>query len=110
MVDMPESVQIIISVIIVVLVYILTLMATGWWTKRVSLRIIKELESKGAVNASTAISLPYAKSKLFNLGYRDYRPKALEALVMHGVVCKTFNDQYYLDKEKISEHQKMAVK
>lgn len=105
---MPESVQIIISIIVVLIVYLLTMIATGWWTRRVAIKIIKELESKGAVNASTAVSLPYAKAKLLNFGYRDYRPKALEGLVMNGIVCKTFNDQFYLDKEKLAENQNVT--
>jgi len=107
---MPESVQIIISIVIVLIVYILTLMGTGWWTSRICRRIIKELEDKGAVNATTAVSLPYAKTTLFKFGYRDYRPKALQSLVMGEVVCQTFNGQYYLNKEKLADNKNMIVK
>lgn len=107
---MPESVQIIISIVIILIVYLLTMLGTGWWTRRICLRIIKELEDKGAINATTAVSLPYAKTTFFKFGYRDYRPKALESLVMSEVVCKTFNGQYYLDKEKMTELKTKAVK
>jgi len=110
MVFMPESVQIVISVVIILIVYILTLIGTGWWTRRVCLRIIKELEAKGAINATTAVSLPYDKSSLFKFGYRDYRPKALESLVMGEVVCRTFKGQYYLNKEKLAEGKNMMTK
>jgi len=110
MVFMPESMQIVISVVIILIVYILTLIGTGWWTRRVCLRIIKELEAKGAINATTAVSLPYDKSSLFKFGYRDYRPKALESLVMGEVVCRTFNGQYYLNKEKLAEGKNMMTK
>jgi hypothetical protein len=107
MVSMPESMQIVISVVIILIVYILTLLGTGWWTKRICLRIIKELEAKGAINATTAVSLPYDKSSFFKVGYRDYRPKALESLVMGEVVCRTLTGQYYLNKEKLAEGKNM---
>lgn len=107
---MPESMQIIISIIIVLLVYILTMIATGWWTRRIALRIIKELDDKGAINATTAINLPYAKTSFFRFGYRDYRPKALESLVMSEVVIKTLNGQYYLNKEKLVDNRNLVSK
>jgi hypothetical protein len=100
---MPESVQIIIGILSVLIVYVLVMLGTGWWTKRICLTIIKELEERGALNASTAVALPYDKSINFKIGYRDYRPKALESLVLSEVVCKTFNGQYYLNKEKLAE-------
>lgn len=107
---MPESMQITISVVIILIAYILTMLGTGWWIKRVCLKIIKELETKGAFNATTAVRLPYAKSTLFKIGYRDYRPKALENLILSEVACKTFSGQYYLNKEKLAERKIMMVK
>jgi hypothetical protein len=99
---MPESIQIIIGILSVLIVYVLVMLGTGWWTKRICRTIIKELEDQGALNASTAVALPYDKSINFKIGYRDYRPKALESLVLSEVVCKTFNGQYYLNKEKLA--------
>jgi hypothetical protein len=96
---MPESMQIIIGILCVLLVYILAMLGTGWWTKRMCLSIIRELEDKGAINATTAVSLPYDKVNYFKIGYRDYRPKALESLVLSEVIIKTFNGQYYLNKK-----------
>jgi len=110
MVSMPESMQVIISVVIILIVYILTMLGTGWWSKRVCLKIIKELETKGAINVTTAVSLPYAKSTFFKIGYRDYRPKALGSLILSKVACKTFSGQYYLNKEKLAEGKTMVVK
>jgi hypothetical protein len=100
---MPESMQIIIGILSVLIVYLLVMLGTGWWTKRICLTIIKELEDREAINASTAVALPYDKAINFKIGYRDYRPKALESLVLSEVVCKTFNGQYYLNKEKLAE-------
>lgn len=107
---MPESMQIIISVVIILIVCILAMLGTGWWTKRVCLKIIKELETKGAINTTTAVSLPYANSTLFKIGYRDYRPKALESLILSEVACKTSSSQYYLNKEKLAEGKIRMVK
>jgi hypothetical protein len=100
---MPESIQIIIGILAVLVVYLLAMLGTGWWTKQVSLAIMKELEDRGAINSATAVDLPYDKISYFKVGYRDYRPKALEMLVLSEIVCKTFQGRYYLNKEKAAE-------
>jgi len=105
---MPESVQIFIGIISVLIVYILVMLATGWWTKKICLRIIKELDDRGAISAATAVALPYEKSANFRIGYRDYRPKALESLVLSEVIVKTFEGQYYLNKAKLAEVKSRA--
>jgi hypothetical protein len=102
---MPESMQIIIGIFAVLVVYLLAMLGTGWWTKQVSLTIMKELEDRGAINAATAVDLPYDKINYFKVGYRDYRPKALEMLILSEIVCKTFQGRYYLNKEKAAEIQ-----
>jgi len=94
---MKESNQIIIAVLIIAIGWLLTTLATGWWTRQICKRIIKELKEQGAVNAATAVSLHYApealvKSTIINFSYRDYRPKALEILILGEVVIKTAND------------------
>jgi hypothetical protein len=105
---MPESMQIIIGIFAVLVVYLLAMLGTGWWTKQMCLNIIRELEDKGAVNATTAVDLPYDKVNYFKIGYRDYRPKALEMLILSEVVCKTFQGRYYLNKEKAAEMKNKA--
>jgi len=102
---MPESMQIIIGIVAVLVVYLLAMLGTGWWTKQVSLAMMKELEDKGAINAATAVDLPYDKINYFKVGYRDYRPKALEMLILSEVICKTFQGRYYLNKGKAAEIQ-----
>jgi hypothetical protein len=102
---MPESMQIIIGIFAVLVVYLLAMLGTGWWTKQISLAIMKELEDRGAINATTAVDLPYDKINYFKVGYRDYRPKALEMLILSEVVCKTFQGGYYLNKEKVVQIQ-----
>ncbi len=102
---MSESMQIIIGIFAMLVIYLLAMLGTGWWTKQVSLAIMKELEDRGAINAATAVDLPYDKINYFKVGYRDYRPKALEMLILSEVVCKTFQGGYYLNKEKVPENQ-----
>lgn len=105
---MPESIQITVGILVILIVYVLTMLGKGWWTRRVSLKIIKELEGKGAISAATAVILPYDKVNYFHIGYRDYRPKALESLIMGEIVHRTFSGQYYLNQEKISEFYKQT--
>jgi hypothetical protein len=100
---MPESMQIVIGIITVLVVYLLAMLGTGWWTKKVCLAIIRELEEKGALDAASAVDLPYTKANYLKIGYRDYRPKALEMLVLSEVVYKTLADRYYLNREKAAE-------
>lgn len=100
---MPESMQIVIGIIALLLVYLLAMLGTGWWTKQICLTIIRELEKKGAVDAASAVDLPYAKINYITIGYRDYRPKALEMLVLSEVVYKTLPGRYYLNMERAVE-------
>lgn len=98
---MPEAAQIAIGFLAVTIIYILTMFGRGWWTRRVCLNIIKELEEKGAFGANTAVTLPYDKANLLHIGYRDYRPKALESLILSNLVIRTPDGKYYLDKDKL---------
>lgn len=100
---MPESMQIAIGIITILLVYLLAMLGTGWWTKQICLAIIRELEAKGAVDAASAVDLPYEKANYFKIGYRDYHPKALEMLVLSEVVYRTLPGRYYLNMEKAAE-------
>ncbi|HDQ03744.1 MAG TPA: hypothetical protein ENN23_04115 [Deltaproteobacteria bacterium] len=97
---MAESMQIFIGLTALVIVFILAMIAAGWWTHRISLGIIRELEYRGATSEEKAVDLPYDKINYLKIGYRDYRPKALEMLVMSDVVCRTPEGLYYLDEDK----------
>jgi putative effector of murein hydrolase LrgA (UPF0299 family) len=54
---MKESTQIFVAVVIIAIGWILTTLSTGWWTRQICKRIIKELKEQGAVNVATAVSL-----------------------------------------------------
>ena len=47
---------------------------------------------------AAAIELPYAKRNIFRIGLRDFRPKAVEALVQANLVGMTAAGKYYLKK------------
>jgi hypothetical protein len=59
---------------------------------------VRDLDFKKAYGPESAIDLPYAKSNLFRIGLRDFRPKAVAALVQGGVVAQTAGGKYYLAK------------
>ena len=99
---MSETVQIIIGIILLVGVYILTQAVVGWRIKRAARGIVRDLDFKKAYAPDSAIELPYAKSNLFRIGLRDFRPKALEALIQGAIVGKTITGTYYL-KKRIQE-------
>jgi hypothetical protein len=95
---MSETVQIIIGIILLVGVYILTQMVVGWRIKRAARGVVRDLDFKKAYAPESAIELPYAKSNLFRIGLRDFRPKSVAALVQAGVVAQTAAGKYFLKK------------
>jgi len=95
-----ESTQIMIGVLSLILVVVLAMLGTGWWIKKMCLAIINELEARGALSEARAVELPYHKTDYFRIGYRDYRPKALEMLLLGGIVCRTSDGRYYLNQDK----------
>lgn len=95
---MPEFVQIIVGIIFLVLVFIGTRVFVGWKMRRAAMGIIKDLESKEAFNAESAVELPYAKKDWLKIGMRDYRPKTLQALLTAGILGMTPEGRYFILK------------
>jgi hypothetical protein len=95
---MSETVQIIIGILLLVGVYIFTQMVVGYRIKRAARGIVRDLDFKKAYSAGSAIELPYAKSNLFRIGLRDFRPKAVSALVQGGIIAQTPSGKYFLIK------------
>jgi hypothetical protein len=95
---MSETAQIIIGILLLVGVYIFTQMVVGYRIKRAARGIVRDLDFKKAYSAESAIELPYAKSNLFRIGLRDFRPKAVSALVQGGVLAQTAAGNYFLTK------------
>ena len=95
---MSETVQIIIGILLLVGVYILTQVVVGYRIKRSARGVVRDLDFKKAYNPESAIELPYAKSNLFRIGLRDFRPKAVDALVQGGIIDRTAAGHYFLAK------------
>lgn len=93
---MPEFVQIILGIIFLIVVFVLTRIGIASKIKRTATLIIKDLERREAFGPGSAAELPYARPQYFRIGMRDYRPKALEALVQGGIIGKAENGRYYL--------------
>ena len=86
---MSETVQIIFGIILLVGVYILTQIVVGWRIKRAARGVVRDLDFKKAYSPESAIELPYAKSNLFRIGLRDFRPKSAAAQVQAAAVAQT---------------------
>ena len=95
---MSETVQIVIGILLLVGVYIFTQMVVGFRIKRAARGIVRDLDFKKACSAESAIELPYAKSNLFRIGLRDFRPKAIDALIQGEIVGRTAAGKFYLKK------------
>jgi hypothetical protein len=95
---MSETAQIIVGIILLIGVYILTQMVVGYRIKRAARGIVRDLDFKKAYTLESAIELPYAKSSLFRIGLRDFRPKAVDALVQGGILSRTATGKYFLKK------------
>jgi hypothetical protein len=52
-------------------------------------KIVDGMKEKGAVSPDTAIEIDFGKKNLLQMGVRDYRPKALKALISAGVIKVT---------------------
>ena len=95
---MSEAAQIILGLIFLIGVYIFSRYGVVWRMKRAVVFVIKDLERSGAFGPSNGAELPYAKTRFFNIGMRDFKPKALQSLIQDGVVGQTDTGRYYLKK------------
>jgi hypothetical protein len=106
---MIEAVQVILAIVIVVIVFILAKRVQGMKINRAFRIIVNDLKQQGALDPSTAVTLPYASPVLFRIGLRDYRPRALTYLVQSGIVGMTEQGRFYLKKDVSEETLKGGV-
>ncbi|RJQ65364.1 MAG: hypothetical protein C4519_28485 [Desulfobacteraceae bacterium] len=95
---MSELMQILWGFLFLACVYILTQYGINWRIHRANVFVIKDLKLRGAVNAASAVELPYARKRNLNIGMRDFRRRALEELVAKGILGVTTEGKYYLLK------------
>jgi hypothetical protein len=93
---MSETTKIILMVLITIGAFLLTLRVAAWKMRRASDFILRDLKEKKAFDPASAVELPYSKSSMFRLGMRDYRPRALSALVKYDVIRVQEGGRYYL--------------
>jgi hypothetical protein len=101
---MPESMQPILAILIVIVFYGLTRMAVAWRYRYIANAVVNDLKQKGALDEEQAADLPYAKLQWYQFGLRNYRGKTLEGLLSHGIIGVTGDGRYYLRQRAISEY------
>lgn len=88
--------NIVLTVLLIIGAFIIPLWFAGWKTKRACNFILQDLQAKKAFDPASAVELPYSRASLFPIGMRDYRPKALGALVKFDHVRMQEQGRYYL--------------
>jgi hypothetical protein len=106
---MPVYLQIILITIGMIVFYFLAMFVTGLGIRKLCFRIISHMEDQDAFSASRAINVQDKRGNFFKMGMLNYRPKALQMLVADGVVVKTGNGKYYLNKDKLATIKKSAA-
>jgi len=98
---MPESLQLIISILLLVAALILSRQFHAWKIKKAYLRIVEDLKSRNATTPQSAVPLPYANRPFLRIGLKDHRPMALKSLVAENIVGMTEDGRYYLLDKRV---------
>ena len=93
---MSETVKIVFMILLTIGAFILSRRIAGWKMNKACEFIILDLKEKKAFDVESAVELPYCKNRMFRLGLRDYRPRAMGQLVKHDVVRMLEGEKYYL--------------
>jgi hypothetical protein len=93
---MSETMKIILMVLITIGAFILTLRVAGWKMKKACDFIVRDLKERQALDPASAVELPYCKTSMLRIGMRDYRPKALNALIKYDIIRVQEEGRYYL--------------
>jgi hypothetical protein len=93
---MKETINTLIMILFVLAALFLALFITGRKMKKCCDLIVKDLKARKAVDPASAVDLPYCKAQLFRLGFRDYRPQAMNQLLKYGLVRLTGEGNYFL--------------
>ena len=100
---MPFYLQIILLVAVFAAIVILFLYMGGLAVQKTCLKIIAEMEEARAFKEGRAVEIQDERKNVFRVGVKNIRPKALNMLIADGLVIKTNNGKYYLDKEKLAQ-------
>jgi hypothetical protein len=100
---MPVYLQIILLAAVFIAIVGLFLYMGGLAVQKTCLKIIAEMEEARAFKEGRAMELQDERKNFFRVGIKNIRPKALNLLITDGLVIKTNNGKYYLDKEKLAQ-------
>lgn len=100
---MPLYTQIILLAVTFIAIVVLFLYMGGLAVQRTCFKIIAEMEEAGAFKEARAMEIQDERKNFFRVGTKNIRPKALNLLIADGLVIKTNNGKYYLDKEKLAQ-------
>jgi len=95
--------QILILAVVFIAIVIIFLYIGGLAVRRACLNIIAEMENARAFKETRAINIQDERKNFFRVGTKNIRPKALNLLIADGIVIKTNNGKYYLDREKLAQ-------
>ena len=98
---MPIYLQILLLIAGFIGFVVLIMYMGGLGMRRTCFKIIAEMEDARAFKESRAIKLQDERKNFFRVGTGNIRPRALNLLIADGLVIKTNNGKYYLDKEKL---------
>ena len=93
---MSQTGKTLFMVFLLIAAFILANIFAGRRMKKAADFIIRDLKEKKAFDPASAVVLPYAKSAMFRIGLKDYRPGALQQLVKYDVVRSLEGGRYYL--------------
>jgi hypothetical protein len=100
---MPVYLQIILLVAALIVIVVIFLYMGGLAIQKTCLKIIAEMEEARAFKEGRAVEIQDERKNFFRVGVKNIRPKALNLLISDGLVIKTNNGKYYLDKEKLAQ-------
>jgi hypothetical protein len=101
--NMPVYLQIILLIVAFIAFVVLIIYMGGVAVQKTCLKIIAELEEARAFKEARAMKIQDERKNIFRVGTKNIRPKALNLLIADGLVIKTNNGKYYLDKEKLTQ-------
>ncbi len=106
---MPVYLQILLLAIAFIAIIITFLYVGGLAVRKTCLKIIAEMEEARAFKEGRAMEIQDERENFFRVGTKNIRPRALKLLIDDGLVIKTNNGKYYLDKEKLAQAKAQLV-
>jgi hypothetical protein len=91
-------------IVALVVLLILAFLFAGWRTRRNAMQLIDTFRKSNAVgikNARFPDALGLEPKRIFKIGLRDYKPRALELLQQMGIIEKTEDGRLYLSEESL---------